>query len=241
MTLGKKLGIPKVSIIIPTLNEEKGIIRTIQEIPDHVKEYSEMIVVDGLSEDNTTSEAKKMRAMVLIEKRKGKGIAMCSGAKFAKGEILIFMDGDGTYPSEAIPQFIKMLEKNDMVIGNIIPFFRRSKAERFKHFYVFFSTMLTSALFSIFGINLEDPLDGMRAIRKVDFEKLNLKSEGFEIEAEMNIKARNYGFKIAELPIKFLKRKGRSKFIFDFTSQLRIIRMLISNLFLRDIWKIYES
>ena len=229
MTLSKKQGLPRVSIIIPTLNEEKGIKRTIQEIPDHVKEYSEIIVVDGLSDDNTASEAKKASAKILIEKRKGKGIAMRSGAEFAKGEILIFMDGDGTYPSDAIPRFVNLSEENDMVIGNIIPFLRESKGKRAEQLYVYFSTMLTSLLFSIFGIDLEDPLDGMRAIRKADFERLDLESEGFEIEAEMNIKAWKHGFKIAELPIKYLKRKGRSKFVFDIGSQLRIIKMLISN------------
>jgi glycosyltransferase involved in cell wall biosynthesis len=229
MTLSAEKRLPRVSIIIPTLNEEKGIKETIQKIPDHVKEYSETIVVDGLSNDGTASEAREANAKILIEKRKGKGIAMRSGAEFAKGEVLIFIDGDGTYPSDAIPRFVNLLEENDMVIGNIIPFIRALKRKRAEHLYVYLSTMLTSLLFSIFRIDLEDPLDGMRAIRKADFEKLNLESEEFEIEAEMNIKAWKRGFKIAELPIKYLKRKGRSKFAFALGNQLRIIRMLISN------------
>lgn len=231
MTLSDKRETPKVSIIIPTLNEEKGIKDTIQEIPAYIKAYSEIIVVDGLSDDNTTSEAEKASAKILIEKKKGKGTAMRSGVDYARGEFLIFMDGDGTYPSEAIPKFIDLLEEYDLVIGNIIPFLKDLKGKRVEQLYVYFSTKLTNLLFSIFGIALEDPLDGMRAIRKADFEKLNLESDGFEIEAEMNIKAFNYDFKIAEVPIKYLRRKGKSKFVFDLRSQLRIVKMLFSNLF----------
>ena len=231
MTLSDKRYMPKISIIIPTLNEEKGIKDTIQEIPEYIKAYSEIIVVDGLSDDNTTSEVEKTNAKILIEKKKGKGTAMRSGADYARGEFLIFIDGDGTYPSDAIPKFIDLLEEHDLVIGNIVPFLKKVKNKRVGQLYVYFSTKLTNLLFSFFGIALEDPLDGMRAIRKIDFERLNLESDGFEIEAEMNIKAFNHNFKIAEVPIKYLRRKGKSKFILDLGSQLRIVRMLFSNLF----------
>ncbi len=231
MTLSDKRGMPRISIIIPTLNEEKGIKSTIQEIPEYIKAYSEIIVVDGLSDDNTTSEAEKTSAKILIEKKKGKGTAMRSGADYARGEFLIFIDGDGTYPSAAISKFVDLLEEHDLVIGNIVPFLKELKGRRVEQLYVYFSTKLTNLLFSLFGIALEDPLDGMRAIRKVDFERLNLVSDGFEIEAEMNIKAFNHNFKIAEVPIKYLRRKGKSKFILDLGSQLRIVRMLFSNLF----------
>ena len=230
MTLIDKQRPPKVSIIIPTLNEEKGIKNTIQEIPDDIKAYSEIIVVDGLSEDNTTLEAEKANAKIVIEKKKGKGTAMRSGVESARGEYLIFMDGDGTYPSEAIPKFLELLEEYDLVIGNIVPLLKEVKSKRIEQFYVYFSTKLTNLLFSIFGISLEDPLDGMRAIRKADFEKLALTSDGFEIEAEMNIKAVNQDFKITQVPIKYLKRKGKSKFVFDLRSQVRIVLMLFLNL-----------
>lgn len=229
MVLSDRREMPKVSIIIPTLNEEKGIKDTIQEIPDSIKAYSEIIVVDGLSEDNTTLEAEKASAKILLEKKKGKGTAMRSGANYARGEFLIFMDGDGTYPSDAIPQFVELLEEYDLVIGNIIPFLKTMKGKQIEQLYVYFSTKLTNLLFSIFGIALEDPLDGMRAIRKTDFERLNLASDGFEIEAEMNIKAFNHDFKITQLPITYLKRKGKSKFVFDLGSQLRIVKMLFLN------------
>ena len=230
MTLSEKYETPRVSIIIPTLNEEKGIKDTIQEIPDSIKAYSEIIVVDGLSEDNTTSEAEKANAQIVIETKKGKGTAMRSGAEYAKGEFLIFMDGDGTYPSDAIPQFVNLLEESDLVIGNIVPFLKKLNGKGIEQLYVYFSTKLTNLLFSIFGISLEDPLDGMRAIRKVDFQRLNLESDGFEIEAEMNIKAVNHDFKITQLPIRYLKRKGKSKFVFDLGSQVRIVKMLFLNL-----------
>jgi len=88
--------------------------------------------------------------------------------------------------------------------------------------------MLTRFVFSRSGIHLQDPLNGMRAITKQDFQRLNLITTGFEIETEMNIKAIIHGMKIVELPIRITPRdgNGKSKFLFNFRSHLKILRLL---------------
>lgn len=226
---------PKISIVIPTLNEGDSIEETIKRIPKSVKEYSEILVVDGLSKDDTVLKAKKNGAKVIYERRRGKGIAMRRGARIAKGEILIFMDGDGTYPSEEIPNFIQLLKGSNLVIGNAIPFIRGIKSYREKFLFHALGFMLSKFLFGLIGMDLDDPLDGMRAIRRSDFKNLNLNSKGFEIEAEMNLKARMNGYKIVDIPIRLNRRRGRSKFIYNLGDQFQILRMVLSNLKMKEI------
>src|SRR4249919_2871302 len=93
-----------ISIIIPALNEEDGIEKTIRSIPK--KRLSELgynleiIIIDGNSTDLTRGIAGRMGTRVVLEKRKGYGRAFKTGFSEAKGEILITLDADGTYPAE---------------------------------------------------------------------------------------------------------------------------------------------
>ncbi len=219
---------PLASIIIPTLNEEQAISETISRIPENIKAYCQILVIDGLSTDATIDEAKRVGAEILLVDKPGKGYAMRQGADYAKGEILLFIDGDGTYPSEAIPTFLQTVQKGIMVLGNAIPYLRNrdTMIQKLRHLYPSF--MLTRFVFSRSGIHLQDPLNGMRAITKHDFHRLNLIATGFEIETEMDIKAINTGMKIVEIPIPISPRdgNGKSKFLFNFRSHLKILKLL---------------
>jgi glycosyltransferase involved in cell wall biosynthesis len=217
---------PSVSIIIPTLNEEKGIVKTIEKIPKDVRKVSEVIVVDGLSKDKTIENARKLGAKVIVEKRRGKGLAMITGAKCAKGEFLLFVDGDGTYQMEKTQKFISELKNNDLVIGNAMPYIQKIRKKNPKMMYSYSSLWFHKTIFSMLGIDLEEPLNGMRAIKKEDFFKLGLTSQGFEIETEMNIKAAKSGLKLKEVSIKSYKRLGMSKF--NVLEQIRVLKYIVS-------------
>jgi glycosyltransferase involved in cell wall biosynthesis len=228
LTGANSIGDPVASIIIPTLNEESAIRKTISRIPDPLRACCQILVIDGLSTDATIDEAKRVGADILLVDQPGKGYAMREGAHHAKSEILLFIDGDGTYPSEAIPQFLQTVREGIMVLGNAIPYLRSQDTmiQKLRHLYPSF--MLTRLVFSRSGIHLQDPLNGMRAITKQDFHRLNLTATGFEIETEMDIKAINNGMKIVELPIRISPRDGneKSKFLFNFRSHLKILKLL---------------
>ena len=219
---------PAASIIIPTLNEESAISETISRIPEPLRACCQILVIDGLSTDATIDEAKRVGADVLLVDQPGKGFAMREGANNAKSDVLLFIDGDGTYPSESIPQFLQSVRKGTMVLGNAIPYLRSrdTMIQKLRHLYPSF--MLTRLIFSRSGIHLQDPLNGMRAITKQDFQHLNLTATGFEIETEMNIKALDHGMNILELPIRITPRdgNGKSKFLFNFRSHLKILQLL---------------
>ncbi len=97
---------PKLSIIIPTLSEEEGIAKVICSIPKETRKESEVIVID-VSNDLTSIIAERLGARVIKAERKGKGRQMRQAAEQANGEILIFLDGDGTDPA----QYSKIIER----------------------------------------------------------------------------------------------------------------------------------
>src|ERR687895_2308655 len=97
-----------VSIIIPTLNEQFGIEKTISSIPkarihDILGYDVEILVIDGDSTDLTRDVAMKMGARVIVEKQNGYGRAYKTGFAAAKGDIIVTIDADDTYPAEQIP------------------------------------------------------------------------------------------------------------------------------------------
>jgi len=203
----------KFSIIIPTLNEEEGIAKVLCSIPEEIRKQSEVIVVDA-SSDLTPIIAERLGAKVIREKRKGKGRQIRKGVEASSGKILVFLDSDGTHPAEFIPKLIKELEKANLVLGcQSRKEFKeddRIMKQIFKVYCVFMEP-----LFSLIGFKASDPLAGFRVIRRKDWDKLNLKSDDFEIEIEMNIKAMKEGFLIKEVAIPHLKRcggLGKSKF-----------------------------
>jgi hypothetical protein len=107
-----------ISIIIPTLNEEDGIEKTITSIPKYkLSELGynfEIIIIDGNSTDLTREIAERLGARVVLEKRKGYGRAFKTGFSEAKGDILVTLDADGTYPAELIPDYIQELREKGL-------------------------------------------------------------------------------------------------------------------------------
>ncbi len=197
---------PKLSIIIPTLNEEEGIAKVICSIPEKIRKQSEVIVVD-VSTDCTPIIAKRLGARVIRAKRKGKGRQMRQAAEQANGEILIFLDGDGTDPPQYIPKLLKELEGVDLVLGcRSMKKFKTDDNYMRRVFKVY--GFFVQNLFRLISFKASDPLAGFRAIRKKDWQKLKLISNDFKIETEMNIKAMKQGLAIKEVAIPHLKRCG---------------------------------
>ncbi|MBT9159611.1 MAG: glycosyltransferase family 2 protein [Dehalococcoidia bacterium] len=195
-----------LSIIIPTLNEEEGIAKVICSIPKEIKDQSEVIVVD-VSADLTPIIAERLGAKVIRAEIKGKGRQMRKGVEHSQGEILIFLDGDGTDPPQYIPKLLEKLEEADLVLGcRSMGNFRTDDKSMRRVFKVY--GFFIRPLFRLINFKASDPLAGFRVIRKKDWQKLDLESNDFKIETEMNIKVMKQGFVVKEVAIPHLKRCG---------------------------------
>lgn len=221
---------PKYSIIIATKNEEEAIAKVLCSIPKEISKQSEIIVVDS-SNDYTPIIAEKLGAKV-IKSKEGKGRQVKKGVKKSKGDILIFMDGDGQDPPQYIPKLIKKVKTSDLVLGcrSLKNFKIDDKFARYS--FKLYCTFIKQ-LFYLIKFKVSDPTTGFRVIRKKDFNKLNLKSNGFEIEAEMNIKAVKHGFIIKEVAIPHIKRIGgtlNSKLMLNPKEWIKIFNVVIKEI-----------
>lgn len=196
----------KYSIIIPTLNEEVGIGKVIASIPEEIKKQAEIIVPD-VSTDKTPDIALKMGAKVIKMNERGKGRQMKEAVKQSNGEIVIFMDGDATDPGDYIPKLIdKMEETNANMVLACRSWESFDRDDKFAKMAYWIYAIFCLPLFWPMGIRAADPLAGFRAIRRKDWDALNLKSDYFEIETEMNIKAIKKKFIIKDIHIPNIAR-----------------------------------
>ena len=216
-----------LSIILPTLNEEDGIVETLSQINDLAIE-KEVLVVDGRSTDNTIENAKRLGANIVIEKRMGKGIAMATGVKNAKGEFIAFMDGDGTYPAKYLALMQKLARKYDVVVASRLLNKEGStdSVHSFLHYWLF-PLLFNRVYYRKFRTS--EPITGMRVMRKSVWSQLNLKSPDFFIETEMEVEMAKRKMTVAEIPIPCVKRIGKSKWDFSWKTWWQVTMYVREN------------
>jgi glycosyltransferase involved in cell wall biosynthesis len=216
-----------LSIILPTLNEEVGIVKTLSQI-NELDIDKEVLVVDGRSTDDTVENAKRLGAKIIIEKRLGKGIAMATGVRNAKGEFIAFLDGDGTYPPRYLSTMQELAKEHDVVVASRL----LSKEGSTGTLHTFLHYQLFPLLFKrvYYGkFKTTEPITGMRVMRKSIWSQLNLKSNNFFIETEMEVEMAKRRMTVAEIPIPCIKRIGRSKWDFSWRTWLQITRYVHEN------------
>lgn len=185
----------KVSIVIPTLNEEKNLPYVLKEIPDSI---DEVIIVDGHSKDKTVEIAKQFKAKVIYDDV-GKGSALMKGMEEAKGDIIITMDADYSNRINEINLLIEAIKLGyDIAMGSRfitgggtadMPWIRR-----------FGNKMFVTMVNVLWHTNYSDLCYGYRSFRKEIIPKLKLKSSGFGIETEISIRAAKIKARVIEIP-----------------------------------------
>ena len=217
-------------LIVAALNEEKGIGPTLTDFIDHLG-IMNVLVIDGKSKDRTVEIAKNLGAEIDFQDGIGKGNAIIKAVAKLDPEIkyIILTDADYTYPAKYVPKMIEILEKNPevgMVCGNRFSGNVESKAVK-KSFYV--GNKLLSFSHSLFnGVSLVDPLTGLRVIRTKAIKEWNIKSQGFDIEVEINHQIKKRGYKIVEVPIGYRNRIGEKKL--KIRDGLVIMRRILSEI-----------
>lgn len=198
----------KITIVIPCLNEEEGIARVLEQIPAFI---DEVVVVDNDSTDRTAEIAASMGATVIHENIRGYGRAYKTGLANAKGDIIVTMDGDHSYPLDAVSYLIEALLRSGVrfVSGSRFPI-QQKGAMSFKHRFgnIVLSTFMTILFFRW----IRDSQSGMWIFYRDALAKMSLKSDLMAFSEEIKIEAirrKDIGFK--EIPISFTNRKGEIK------------------------------
>lgn len=210
----KQNAITDTMVIIATLNEEAGLGPTLADIKSSL-ENSHCLVVDGRSTDRTVEVAKELGAQTLVQKGLGKGDAIATAIdhiNWQKVNYVVMIDADYTYPAKYIASMIKILEENPqvgMVCGN--RFTKGMEFDAMPNVFNIGNRLLSFTHSLLNGIDMDDPLTGLRVIRKEVIQKWQPKSKGFDIEVELNHLVEIKGYKIFEIPISYRARLGKKK------------------------------
>jgi len=200
-----------ISVVIPTLNEAGNILEAVTTIEKELAYPKEIIVVDGNSTDGTMEIVKDASFCRLItEPRLGYGIALRTGMKNAKGNIIVMVDGDGTYEVRHINRLIeRMVEKDaDMVLGT-----RMYDPNKAMGFLNFIGNKLITFFYNFFYAQiLSDTQSGFRAISHEAIDNVELKEGDMAFATEMLVQFAKEGYNMVEIPTTYKARKyGRSK------------------------------
>lgn len=203
---------------MPTLNEEKGVGKTIDSIKKDISKKNnwelEIAIIDGLSKDKTQEIAKKRGAKIILEKRRGYGRAYKTGMSKATGDIIVTGDADATYPFNRIHKYIQLLLDEDL------DFITTDRFAELKHGsmsvkHAFGNVVLASALRILFFINIRDSQSGMWIFKKEALKKIQPLedfNDGMPFSEEIKIEmftAKNIRAK--EIPSTLSSREGEVK------------------------------
>ncbi len=207
-------GMPDVSVIMPCLNEAATVGTCVRKAVAALAAAGldgEVVVADNGSDDGSPRLAAEAGARVVPAPVRGYGAAYLAGLEAARGRYLVLGDADDTYDFGAVPEFVASLAAgNDVVLGSrfrgrILP-----GAMPWLHRYVG-NPVLSAILSLFFGTRVSDAHCGLRAMTRAASERMSLRSSGMEFASEMVAVALRHGLRVAEIPITYYPRGGRSK------------------------------
>jgi len=206
----------KICVILPTLNEEKGIAKVINELPNPT--VNKVILVDGHSSDNTIITAKNSRpnleVEVMYQNGKGKGMAFqtfLNDFDLNNYDIYVMLDADYTYNPKELKKMIQPILKGeaDVVMGNRFAF---KKLRRLMPVTTYVGNkLLTLAARILYFKNPKDVCTGYWAFSKKYLKRVKIDAKNFDLEANLFTETVKKNLKIKIVPITYRSRIGKNK------------------------------
>ena len=203
-----------VSVVMPCLNEERSVGACVVSAWEGIRKANlrgEVIVADNGSTDRSVAVAAAAGARVVHEPRRGYGNAYLKGFAAARGRVIVMGDSDDSYDFTALPELLRPLTGGfEYVLGSRFAGEIRRGAMPWSHRYIG-NPILTSTLNLLFRLKVSDAHSGLRAFTREALDKLALQCEGMEFASEIVVKAAQAKLKVAEVPITYRPRIGKSK------------------------------
>ena len=205
---------PDVSIVIPTFNEESSIHQVISDIHKAMELTNhsyEILVVDDCSTDNTLKQIENRNDIRIIKHKsnKGSGAARRTGIREAKGEIVVMIDADGTYPPKEIPELLKYFPEYDQVNGA-----RKNEAGNLIFFRLLAKKTIKALASFLTKEEIPDLNTGLKAFKKsIALKYLWSLPDGFSCVTTLTLSFLCNGYSVKYIPIEYFPRKdSKSKF-----------------------------
>ncbi len=197
-----------ITVVIPCLNEEQGIEQVLKRMPEFV---DEVVVVDNGSTDRTSEVARAFGAQVIREEVRGYGRSYRRGFANARGDIIVTLDGDHSYPVDAVSYLLEAFLHLEVDFLNASRFpVRDRRAMSFKH--KMGNLVLSLAMSLLYFRWVRDSQSGMWVFRRSILEEMNLVSDGMAFSEEIKIEAfKNRKIRFQEISIQYSSRLGEVK------------------------------
>ena len=235
---------PRVSVVIPTLNEARNLPHVLGALPSDIYE---VIVVDGHSVDDTLAVARKLRpdARIVMQTRSGKGNALACGCVVATGDIIAMIDADGSTDASEIPSFVlALLDGADFAKGT--RFAKGGGSEDITRLRALGNRMLTGMVNSLCGTKYTDLCYGFNVFWRshlsvLGFDTAAISSadrserrwgDGFEIETLINIRIAAAGLAVAEVPSFERSRMYGVSNLSAYSDGIRVLRTILYERFI---------
>jgi glycosyltransferase involved in cell wall biosynthesis len=214
-----------VSVVIPTLNESPNLPHVLPRIPPCV---DDVILVDGGSEDGTVDMAKELRPDIRVveERRRGKGVALRTGFREARGDIIVTLDADGSTDPAEIPAFLGcLLAGADFAKGS--RFVQGGGTSDMEPIRRAGNWVLRLLVRIAFGGRYSDLCYGYNAMWRDVVPVIDGNADGFEIETLMNCRALSAGLRVVEVPSHERARIHGDSHLRTFLDGVRVLRTIL--------------
>ena len=217
----------RIAVLIPCYNEAATVEKVVRDFRRELPEAA-IYVFDNDSDDGTAEIARSAGAIVLHEKKRGKGHVVAAMFEKVDADFYIMVDGDDTYPAERVRDLLEPVRdgKADMAVGR-----RRAvdEAAAYRRFHVFGNWLVRRLINVIFGSRLEDIMSGYRAFSREVADNLPIMAYGFDIETEMTIQCLYRKWVIREVPVEYRERpEGSESKLSTFRDGLVVIFRILS-------------
>jgi glycosyltransferase involved in cell wall biosynthesis len=189
---------PRVSVVIPALNEAENLPYVFAEMPEDV---FEVLLVDGHSTDDTVAIARRLypALRVVSQTSCGKGNALACGIAACRGDIVVTADADGSTDLREVPRFVEALQRGaDVAKGSrFLPGGGSADITRVR---AIGNSMLVRLVNLLFRTRYSDLCYGFNAFWRYCFQKVVIDCEGFEVETQINIRISKARLNVVEVP-----------------------------------------
>jgi glycosyltransferase involved in cell wall biosynthesis len=216
---------PRLSVVIPALNEARNIGHVLGTLPEDV---FEVILVDGHSKDGTVEVARAVRSdiRVVMQPGTGKGDALAAGFAACRGDVVVMLDADGSADGAEIPRFVDALVAGaDLAKGS--RFLNGGGSTDLSPLRRAGNRVLCSMVNTLFGTRYSDLCYGYNAAWLRELHGLSLDCGGFEVETVLSIRSAKSGLRVTEVPsLEADRLYGRSN-LRTFRDGFRVLRAIL--------------
>jgi len=213
------------TVMIPCHNEEITIEKVIHDVRELLPQ-AEIYVFDNNSTDRTAQKAEEAGAVVIREKRQGKGFVVQTMFSKVEASIYVMVDGDDTYDLRRLPEMVAAIEQDraDMVVGSRLD---NCGSKAFRPLHSFGNRLVAWLTNKFFGGNQTDVMSGFRVMSREFVKSISLSATGFEIETELTIKALKLHAVIDEMAICYRARpQGSFSKLSTFRDGVLVVRTI---------------